>query len=86
MKSAAFEAIFRESALGVSRYLQKVSISLRSLLGQSCRSRTISQARQTPLSVGKVLALYSTRSKCGWYRGIMYFRPESSWIRDFYFV
>ena len=35
MKSALFKSYFRESAVGVSRYMRKCGISLRSLLGQS---------------------------------------------------
>ena len=37
---------------------------------------TNSRARQTPLKVSKVLALYFAKSKCGWYRGITYFCPD----------
>ena len=78
MKSAPFKAFFRESAVGVSRYLQKCGISLRSLPGQSQIS-TISPARNRHrYKSGKVLALYCfTKSECGWYRGKMFFRPES---------
>ena len=56
MKSALFRSYFRESAVGVSGYMRKQGISLRSLSDQShvINSRT----RQTPLSVNKVLALF----------------------------
>ena len=35
MKSALFKSYFRESAAGVSGYMRKCGISLRSLFGQS---------------------------------------------------
>ena len=68
MKSALFKSYSRESAVGVSGYMRKCGISLRSLLGQS-RSSTNSQARQTPLRVRQSVGFVFSKSKCGWYRG-----------------
>ena len=84
MKSALFKSYFRESAVGVSGYMRKCGISLRSLQGQG--SFANSSARQTPLHVRQSVGFVVFQSQnAGGTAEIMFFRPESLKDSGLYF-
>ena len=75
MKSALFRSYFRESAVGVSGYMRKCGISLRSLQGQG--SFANSSARQTPLHVRQSVGFVFQAKMRVVPRKFMFFRPNS---------
>lgn len=68
MKSADLQVIFQR----VRGRCERIYARVRHFPSELAKSRSFlanSFARQTPLQVGKVLALFLAEPKCGWYRG-----------------